>query len=99
MWPRGNNQWVYQLYSPLNMLGDFEYRYCRNDQCGVADDVKTSPGAHGRPVSTSLVPEDLQDTVTGWTWYQPVAPAALVGSAGSRAAGRFLGRGGIAAGV
>ena len=79
MWPRGNNQWVYQLYSPLNMLGDFEYRYCRNDQCGVADDVKTSPGAHGRPVSTSLVPEDLQDSVTGWTWYQASAPAALVG--------------------
>ena len=79
MWPRGNNQWVYQLYSPLNMLGDFEYRYCRNDQCGVADDVRTSPGVHGRPVSTSLMPENLQDTVTGWTCYQPSAPAALVG--------------------
>ncbi|MFA5875041.1 MAG: carboxypeptidase-like regulatory domain-containing protein, partial [Anaerolineales bacterium] len=49
MWPRGNNQWVYQLYSPLNMLGDFEYRYCRNDQCGIADDVQTSPGHLGRP--------------------------------------------------
>src|SRR5659263_274802 len=61
MWPLGNNQWVYQLYSPLNMLGDFEYRYCRNDQCGIADDVQTSTGHLGRPVSTSLVPQDLQD--------------------------------------
>ena len=79
MWPRGNNQWVYQLYSPLNMLGDFEYRYCRNDQCGVADDVLTAPGQSGRPISTSLVPQDLQDTVTGWTWFQPQPSSALTG--------------------
>ena len=79
MWPRGNNQWVYQLYSPLNMLGDFEYRYCRNDQCGVADDVATAPGQRGRPISTSLVPQDLQDTVTGWTWFQPQTPVVLPG--------------------
>ena len=92
MWPRGNNQWVYQLYSPLNMLGDFEYRYCRNDQCGVADDVETAPGQRGRPVSTSLAPQDLQDTVTGWTWLQSSAPAALVGfPVPARAAGFWAG--------
>ncbi len=79
MWPRGNNQWVYQLYSPLDMLGDFEYRYCRNDQCGVADDVATAPGQPGRPVSTSLAPQDLQDSITGWTWFQPAASSALTG--------------------
>jgi hypothetical protein len=79
MWPRGNNQWVYQLFSPLNMLGDFEYRYCRNDQCGVADDVQTASGHVGRPVSTSLAPQDLQDTVTGWAWYPPGKPPALTG--------------------
>ena len=79
IWPRGNNQWVYQLYSPLNMLGDFEYRYCRNDQCGIADDVQTSTGQLGRPVSTSLVPQDLQDTVSAWAWLQDTTPAALVG--------------------
>ncbi|MGA2491204.1 MAG: carboxypeptidase regulatory-like domain-containing protein, partial [Anaerolineales bacterium] len=79
MWPRGKDQWVYQLYSPLNMLGDFEYRYCRNDQCGLADDVKTALGQSGRPVSTTLAPQDLQDTITGWNWFQPGGPAAQVG--------------------
>jgi len=79
MWPRGNNQWVYQLYSPLNMLGDFSYRYCRNDQCGVADDVETSGGHAGRLVSTSIAPQDFQDTVKGWSWLQPSAPATQVG--------------------
>jgi hypothetical protein len=79
MWSRGNNQWVYQLYSPLNMLGDFEYRYCRNDQCGIADDGQTSAGQHGRPVSTSLVPQDLQDTISGWTWLKDTTTPAIVG--------------------
>ena len=79
MWPRGNNQWVYELYSPLNMLGSFEYRYCRNDQCGIADDAETSPGQSGRPVSTSLTPQDFQDTVNNWTWQQSGAPTSLVG--------------------
>ncbi len=79
MWSLGSNQWAYQLYSPLNMLGDFGYRYCRNDQCGIADDVQTSAGHPGRPVSTSLAPQDLQDTVSAWTWLQNTAPAAQVG--------------------
>jgi hypothetical protein len=70
IWALGNNQWVYQLYSPLNMLSEFKYRYCRNDQCGVADDVQTAPGSLGRMVSSSLAPQDLQDTVTAWKWLE-----------------------------
>ncbi|HEX7620283.1 MAG TPA: carboxypeptidase regulatory-like domain-containing protein [Anaerolineales bacterium] len=79
MWPQGDSKWVYQLYSPLDMLGDFQYRYCRNDQCGIADDVQTSNGQLGRPVGTSLVPQDLQDTVTAWNWMQAPAPSSLIG--------------------
>jgi hypothetical protein len=79
MWPRGNNQWVYQLYSPLNMLGNFEYRYCRNEQCGIADDSMTSGTNGGRLVSTSLTPQDFQDTVTSWTWLENSTPSSVVG--------------------
>jgi len=79
MWPLGNNRWVYEIFSPLNMLGTFEYRYCRNDQCGSADDIATPDGHHGQPVSTSLTPQDLQDTVSGWTWLQTSTPGSLVG--------------------
>ncbi len=59
MWPASNNTWVYQLYSPLDMLGDFTYRYCRNDQCGIADDVsnfKWSTRAPGIQHSCSTRP-------------------------------------------
>jgi hypothetical protein len=79
MWSLGNNHWVYQLYSPLNLLGEFEYRYCRNDQCGIADDVQTSIGHRGRAVSSSLAPQDLQDIVAEWSWLQNNPPPAIVG--------------------
>jgi len=92
MWPLGNNRWVYKLFSPLNMLGTFEYRYCRNDQCGSADDIATPDGHHGQPVSTSLSPQDLQDTVSGWTWLQASTPGSLVGlQVTPRAAGFWAG--------
>ncbi len=77
MWPQGNNKWVYVLYSPLDMLGSFEYRYCRNDQCGIADDLQTSNGQPGRPITTSLAPQDLQDTVSSWNWLQSLPPSTL----------------------
>jgi hypothetical protein len=79
MWPLGNNRWVYILYSPLNMLGSFEYRFCRNDQCGLADDIQTGSGQLGRPVATSLTPQDLQDQVAGWSWFNGSQTASLVG--------------------
>ena len=68
MWPLGNNRWVYQLFSPLNMLSSFEYRYCRNDQCGIADDSATSGNSSGKFISTSLKPQNIQDTILSWEW-------------------------------
>lgn len=76
MWPMGNNRWVYQLYGPLNMLGNFGYRYCRNDQCGAADDLATANG-EARNASTSLMAENLQDNVNAWKWLPASEPASL----------------------
>lgn len=92
MWPMGNQRWRYQLFSPLNMLGTFEYRYCRNDQCGVADDHQTGGGRHGRPVSTSLIAQNLQDTVSAWNWLESGPGGQLVGvPVTARAAGFWTG--------
>ncbi|HCC78099.1 MAG TPA: hypothetical protein DEP80_00625 [Anaerolineae bacterium] len=74
MWPLGNNRWVYQLFSPLNLLDSFEYRYCRNDQCGSADDLDTAGNARGRIVSTSETPQDIQDTINSWKWLSNGTP-------------------------
>jgi len=42
MWKTGENQWTYTLYSPLEFLNNSQFRFCRNDQCGYADDALTA---------------------------------------------------------
>lgn len=81
MWPMGNQRWVYKLYGPLNFLGFFSYRYCRNGQCGSADDSQTvgvSPS--GRQAQTSLLGQDFQDSVSAWKWFENPEPISLVGA-------------------
>ena len=41
MWKTGPNQWSYSLYGPFEYLQNSQYRFCRNDQCGIADDETT----------------------------------------------------------
>lgn len=69
MWPLGNDHWVYKLFSPLNLLSSFEYRYCRNDQCGIADDSSTAGNSPGRSVSPTLKSQDINDTIASWQWF------------------------------
>jgi hypothetical protein len=81
MWPLGNNKWIYKLYGPLNMLGTFHYRYCRDGQCGSADDASTSGiSADGRAVATSITEQDIIDTVNKWAWLDHTDPLTLVGA-------------------
>jgi hypothetical protein len=67
MWNLGNNRWGYVLYSPLNLPGNFSYRYCRNNQCGTADDAAT-PGQYGagRPINLEQPPPLIKDQVNAW---------------------------------
>jgi len=79
MWNMGNNHWAYKLYGPLNIIGSFGYRYCRNAQCDSADDSQTiGPAAHGRNISTTLTPQDILDTVNEWAWSLKVGSPTLV---------------------
>ena len=79
MWNQGNNHWGYKLYGPLNIIGSFGYRYCRNAQCDSADDIQTvGPNAHGRNISPTLTPQDIVDTVNDWVWAQKTGSPTLV---------------------
>lgn len=54
MWPLGNQQWLYVLYGPQRALGEVNYRVCRNEQCGLADDLTTAGNtATGLPITSS----------------------------------------------
>ncbi|MCS7010466.1 MAG: carboxypeptidase regulatory-like domain-containing protein, partial [Anaerolineales bacterium] len=79
MWPLGNGKWMYRLYSPFRSLSTFQYRYCRNDQCGIADDIETAPPHYGRTVTPSLTPQNLKTIISAWKWLQPNQPNAVVG--------------------
>lgn len=84
MWPLGSYRWVYILYSPINEGQKLYYRYCRNDQCGGADDIRTSGiDAQGRSIEIIAGRQTIQDRVEKWIWWSgeletPVADSRQV---------------------
>ncbi len=93
MWPIGTNRWAYKLYGPLNIVGSFGYRYCRNAQCDSAGDAQTTgPASRGHVVTPSIAPQDIIDTVQEWTWPQNTGSPSLVATdIPSRGTGFFAG--------
>jgi hypothetical protein len=64
--------WNYKLFSPLNMVRYVGYRFCRNDQCGIADDFATRGNSVGGwPFSPNLIGQDFEDDVSNWAWWNP----------------------------
>lgn len=76
MWQKGENHWVYTVFNPLNLTSNFTYRYCRNEQCGLADDIATpgydNPG-RALPSGSTLI----QDKVVNWQYLTEVEPVVL----------------------
>ncbi len=90
MWSMGNNRWTYKLYGPFDVISSMGYRYCRNAQCGSADDISTMGSATaGRQITTSIAPQDLRDTVTAWAWLDE-EPYTLVAASIQAQAPEFL---------
>ena len=72
MWPIGNNHWVFKLFNPLGLGNSIAYRYCRNDQCGSADDSSTAgQTSQGRSATLGSNYQEISDTVSSWQW-EPV---------------------------
>lgn len=75
MWFLGGQRWAYILFSPLDMIDQLGYRYCRAGQCGHADDART-PGefTSGQIVQTSQDRQGIPDKVEKWAWYETQLP-------------------------
>lgn len=74
MWEISENRWAYILYSPLNLPGNLFYRYCRNGQCGIADDIATQGFNHeGRELilNNQNSSQSIQDQIISWANYNP----------------------------
>jgi hypothetical protein len=74
MWPdtnsQGQNVWKFDLTGPFNYLASVKYRYCRQNQCGSADDAATiGVNPSGREVNPSENPGKIMDEVLSWAWF------------------------------
>lgn len=66
---QGEEVWRFDLTGPFNHLSSLKYRYCRQDQCGSADDSATiGIDPAGRIVSPSTNPGTVEDSVMSWAW-------------------------------
>jgi hypothetical protein len=65
MWQGIDHHWTFTVYNPITLVGDFTYRYCRNEQCGRADDVAT-PGMDNPGRSLPANPGTISDVVVEW---------------------------------
>ena len=71
MWSMGNNHWTYKLYGPFDTIKHFGYRYCRNAQCGSADDFTTKGNTSiGKQITASILPQSHRDEVKKWAWLE-----------------------------
>lgn len=79
MWHLGGQRWAYILFSPLDMVDQIGYRYCRAGQCGHADDART-PGefTSGQIVQTSTDRLGIPDQVEQWAWLESELPPVSV---------------------
>jgi len=75
MWHLDGRRWAYVLFSPLDMMDQLGYRYCRAGQCGYADDART-PGefTSGQIVQTSSDRLGIPDKVEKWAWLEDEIP-------------------------
>jgi hypothetical protein len=71
------NHWVFILSSPFDIISDLTYRYCREGECGIADDTATrGEFSPGRSVVPSAEPQYIADTVENWAWLETDLPSA-----------------------
>lgn len=76
MWQVDPYQWKYQLFGPFHLVSKIDYRICRNDACGIADD--SSAPINGYSLDTSNIPQTQTINVTSWKgWNQDIEPPTL----------------------
>lgn len=70
MWPLEERRWVYVLSSPLTLMNQLSYRYCRSDQCSVADNLQPEGDfASGNTVHVSDHAQVIENVVNEWIWW------------------------------
>ena len=66
MWKIDDTVWQYILYNPPELLDKTTFRICRNDQCGVADDITTA-GNNSSGYSLSNT-KNIEYSIENWKY-------------------------------
>jgi hypothetical protein len=79
IWQAEDYRWGFKLSSPTNIMGDMEYRYCRNAQCG--GDFRIAAEEYLTPRFVAInqpEPQTHRETMIGWHWFEPREGAATI---------------------
>lgn len=57
-----DNQWSYSIYSPTHLVGNIEYRFCRNDNC---QELASISDQTGQLITTNL-PQSINEVLDEW---------------------------------
>lgn len=69
IWPAGNNQWQYTLFSPMHLVGEVAFRICRNEQCTAAvDAAELGENAGKNRFTPSLIEQEITYQVEEWAF-------------------------------
>ena len=73
-WKTDENTWNYSLYSPMEFIDGAQYRFCRNDECGRADEAATSGmNANGYVLDLEYSgSERIRNTISDWYGMQKI---------------------------
>jgi hypothetical protein len=83
MWPATNSQgdavWRFYLTGPFNYQSSLHYRFCRQLQCGTADDSATiGLNPTGREINPLSNPGMVSDVVNSWAWFSQADTQASI---------------------
>jgi hypothetical protein len=79
MWRAGQNEWMYIINSPLELLGDVHYRYCRNEVCTYNDPLADNSSTIGTFTRGSEI-QYFQDQINNWPFWSSDDSATTVPS-------------------
>jgi hypothetical protein len=78
MWRAGPNEWIFILNSPLELLSDVGYRYCRNGYCLDSDDSEQN--SFSGTFTKSSVVQYYQDQIDRWPYLSDEKAVTVVPS-------------------
>ncbi|MHC1741049.1 MAG: carboxypeptidase regulatory-like domain-containing protein [Anaerolineaceae bacterium] len=70
----GENQWLFTLYSPLNLFNQIEYRFCRNDLCEQTQNISQSQQVFAASPQDQTINQDIEQ----WTNLSPSTQPSVV---------------------